>query len=177
MKKFRNHLMVAALFGALAAIGTVMNSRQASAQNRNSGGAPVISEALRRGDTATVRTAINSGADVNSRDADGNTLLIQAAVYASAADLEFLLAHGADVNAANNAGHTALMRAMPDFVKVKLLVEHGADVNASAQGTTPLLIAAGIRSAEAVLAPAVRKTVRYPQLLAFPSWIRTRWLN
>ncbi len=95
MKKFRNHLMVAALFGVLAAIGTVMNSRQASAQNPNSGGAPVISEALRRGDMATVRTAMNSGADVNSRDADGNTLLMQAAVYASAADLEFLLAHGA----------------------------------------------------------------------------------
>ena len=105
-------------------------------------------EALRQGEASKVRNAIEDGMDVNIRDADGNTLLIYAAVYAKKSDLEFLLAHGADVNAANKAGHTALMRAMPDPAKVKLLVKHGADVNASAGGTTPLLIAAGIRSAE-----------------------------
>src|SRR5260370_39724653 len=99
-------------------------------------------EALRQGDVAKVKAAIDNGVDVNSRDADGNTLLMQAAVYAAAADLEFLLARGADVNAANKAGHTALMRAMPDIAKVRLLVEHGADVNASGQGATPLLISA-----------------------------------
>jgi ankyrin repeat protein len=108
-------------------------------------------EGLRRGDTAKLRTAARAGADVNSRDDDGNTLLLQAAVYATAADLEFLLIHGADVNATNKAGHTALMRAMPDIAKVKLLVEHGADVNASADGATPLLIAAGTPNAEAVV--------------------------
>jgi ankyrin repeat protein len=108
-------------------------------------------EALRQGEASKVRNAIEDGMDVNIRDADGNTLLIYAAVYAKKSDLEFLLAHGADVNAANKAGHTALMRAMPDLAKVKLLVKHGADVNASAGGTTPLLIAAGIRSADDVL--------------------------
>jgi ankyrin repeat protein len=122
---------------------------------------PVISkslfEAFRQGDIAKVRAAINSGVDVNSRDADGNTLLMQAAVYATAADLEFLVAHGADVSAMNKGGHTALMRAMPDLTKIKLLVEHGADVNAVARGTTPLLIAAGIRSAEDVLRYLIAK--------------------
>ncbi len=114
-------------------------------------------EALRQGETVKLRTAVNSGLDVNSRDADGNTVLMQAAVYATTADLEFLLAHGADVNAANKTGHTALMRAMPDLAKVKLLVEHGADVNAAAGGTTPLLIAAGLPSAEEVVRYLIQK--------------------
>src|SRR5260370_13003010 len=66
-------------------------------------------EALRQGDMAKVRAAINEGVDVNSRDVDGNTLLMQAAVYATAADLESLVAHGAELNATNKGGHTALM--------------------------------------------------------------------
>src|SRR5262245_40039563 len=122
---------------------------------------PVIStnifEALRQGEMAKVKAAINNGADVNTRDANGATLLMQAALYASAADLELLLAHGADVNAANKAGHTALMRAMPDLVKIKVLVEHGADVNAAAGGTTPLLIASGLPSAAEVVRYLIQK--------------------
>jgi ankyrin repeat protein len=130
----------------LAGIAACWMAGQAAAQEQ--GG---LFEALRNGDTARLRTAITSGTDVNIRDADGNTLLIQAATYATAADLDFLLAHRADVNAANQAGHTALMRSMPDLAKVKLLVEHGAGINASADGATPLLIAAGIPGAEPVL--------------------------
>ena len=113
---------------------------------------PALFEALRRGDASSDRVAVEKGADVNIRDVDGNTLLMQAATYGTAADVDFLLAHGADVNAANNAGYTALTRSIPDLNKIKLLVEHGADVNASAAGKTPLLIAAGIRSAEDVVA-------------------------
>jgi ankyrin repeat protein len=108
-------------------------------------------ECLRRGDASSVRAAVEKGVDINTCDADGNTLLMQAAIYATAADLEFLLARGADVNAVNKGGHTALMGAIPDLGKIKLLVARGADVNASAGGATPLLIAAGIRSAEDVV--------------------------
>jgi len=132
------------LLAGIAAVCWV--SGQAIAQKQAS-----LFEALRQGDTENLRTAIRAGADVNSRAADGTTLLMQAAVYATAADLEFLLAHGADANANDNAGHTALMRAVPDLAKVKLLVEHGANVNALADGTTPLLIAAGIPHAEALV--------------------------
>ena len=114
-------------------------------------------EAMRRGEASSVRAAIQDGVDVNSRDTDGSTFLIQAALYAQPSDLEFLLAHGADVNAANQAGHTALMRAMPDLAKIKLLVEHGADVNVSAGGTTPLVVAAGISSAEDVVRYLIAK--------------------
>jgi ankyrin repeat protein len=115
-------------------------------------------EALRQGDIAKVREAVNNGADVNSRDTYGNTLLMQTAVFAREADLAFLLAHGADVNAANNQGHTAIMRAMPDLAKVKLLVEHGASVNtASVEGITPVVIAASIPSATEVLRYLIQK--------------------
>ena len=118
---------------------------------------PASFEALRRGDASSVRAAVEKGADVNIRDADGNTLLMQAATYGTAADVDWLLAHGANVNAANNAGHTALMRSVPDLDKIKLLVEHGADVNVSAAGKTPLMIAAGIRSAEDVVGYLIAK--------------------
>jgi len=114
-------------------------------------------ESLRRGEVSAIKAAVKQGVNANSRDTDGNTLLMQTAVYGNAADLDFLLAHGADANSANNAGHTALMRAIPDLAKVKLLVEHGADVNASAAGTTPLLIASGIRSAEDVVRYLIKK--------------------
>jgi ankyrin repeat protein len=118
--------------------------------------APDLFQPLRQGDIAKVKAAINKGADANSRNADGATLLMQTALYGSAADVEFLLAHGADVNGSNKTGHTALMRAIPDLAKVKLLVDHGADVNASAEGTTALLIAAGLPAAEEVVRYLIR---------------------
>ena len=105
-------------------------------------------DALRQGDMAKVKNAVNGGADMNVRDQYGNTLLMHAAVYGTAGDLNFLLAHDADVNAANQAGHTALMRAMPDLTKIKLLVEHKADINAATvDGTTPVMLAARIPGA------------------------------
>ena len=109
-------------------------------------------DALRQGAMVKVKSAVNSGADVNVRDQYGNTLLMHAAVYGTAGDLNFLLAHDADVNAANQAGHTALMRAMPDLTKIKLLVEHKADINAATvDGTTPVMLAARIPGAGELL--------------------------
>ena len=118
---------------------------------------PSLFESLRLGEASIVRAAITHGVDVNSRDTDGNTLLMQTALYGTALDVDFLLARGADVNAVNHAGHTALMRAIPDLAKIRLLVEHGADVNVSAGGTTPLLVAAGIRSAQDVVRYLIEK--------------------
>ena len=111
-----------------------------------------LSDALRNGDMATVRTAIANGGDVERPDEYGNTLLMHAAVFGKIADVEFLLAHGASVNAANQAGHTPLMRAMPDLTKIRILVEHGAGINAvTVEGTTPLMMAARNRNAAAVV--------------------------
>jgi uncharacterized protein len=146
---------------AIATVWSMATPANGQVQGRSGPVAPKnqsLFEALRQGDVAKVKAAIDNGGDVNSRDADGNTLLMHAAVYATAADLEFLLSHGVEVNAANKAGHTALMRAMPDLAKIKLLVEHGANVNAVASGgNTPLLLAAHIRSAEEVVRYLIRK--------------------
>ncbi|HEY3456187.1 MAG TPA: ankyrin repeat domain-containing protein [Bryobacteraceae bacterium] len=109
--------------------------------------------ALRNGQMENVTIAIQNGAEVNTRDEYGSTLLMYAAVFGKVADLEYLLEHGAEINAANKAGHTALMRAIPDLAKIKLLVQHGANINAkTAEETTPLMIAAHIRTG----APLVR---------------------
>src|SRR5215471_20396732 len=94
-------LTLAMLFGAAGITAMAADSKPDS-----------LFDALRQGDMAKVKSAVNSGADVNVRDQYGNTLLMHAAVYGTAGDLNFLLAHDADVNAANQAGHTALMRAM-----------------------------------------------------------------
>ena len=109
-------------------------------------------QALRNGDTGSVRAAIENGANVETPDEYGNTLLMHVAVFGNAADMEFLLGHGANVNAVNRARHTPLMRAVPDLAKIRLLVEHGANVNAAAaDGTTPLMTAAHVRSAVEVV--------------------------
>ena len=135
-------------YGLLAALGSA--ALFAGSTERK------LPDAVRAGDMATVRTAIETGADVESPDEHGNTLLMHTAVFGKIADLEFLLAHGAAVNAANPAGHTPLMRAIPDLMKIKLLVEHGAKINVvTADGSTPLMIAANVRSA----APLVRYLV------------------
>jgi ankyrin repeat protein len=143
----RPYLLIS--IGALGSFGNLAMGQAADGRS--------LFDALRLGDASSVRAAVEKGADVDTLDADGNTLLMQAAVYATVADLEFLLSHGAQVNAVNKAGHTALMRAIPDLGKIKLLVEHGADVNASARGTTPVLMAAGIRAAEDVVRYLIAK--------------------
>jgi ankyrin repeat protein len=141
---FRRELRFSTLSLLVTAFGATALHADAPAQS--------LFEALRKGDAAKVKAAINHGVDANSADEYGNTLLMHAAVYGTVADLDFLVAHGAQANAANKAGHTALMRALPDLAKINLLVEHGADVNAAtAVGATPLIMAAHIPSAEDVV--------------------------
>ncbi|HEY3453112.1 MAG TPA: ankyrin repeat domain-containing protein [Bryobacteraceae bacterium] len=123
-----------------------------------SSGVDSLVEALRKGNDAEVRTAVDRGIDINSADERGNTLLMQAAVYSNRSLMEFLLTHGANPRAANDAGHTALMRAIPDLDKIKLLVEHGADVNAAtAQGDTALIMAATVQAGADVLRYLIAK--------------------
>ena len=66
-------------------------------------------QALRNGEWAKVKTAVEDGAGINVADERGDTLLMETAVFGTATNLEFLLARGANVNAANQAKHTALM--------------------------------------------------------------------
>ena len=108
-----------------------------------------LMEALRRGDAAAFRKAVDTYITtdpkaVNGRCPGGSTPLMYAVFYGDAAMVRFLLEKGADPNIANDAGATALMWAAGDLEKTRLLVEHGADVNAHSDGgRTPLMIAAG----------------------------------
>lgn len=108
-------------------------------------------DAIRRGDSDGLKTALASGANPNARDDSGATALMLAAAYASAADVRVLLDAGADVNASNSYGSTTLMWAGGDPVKVRLLLERGASPHARAvDRTTALLVAARLGSAESM---------------------------
>jgi len=106
-----------------------------------------LMEAAFRGDTATVRALLDSGADVNVKNEAGASPLMRAVYHVDTAAL--LLDRGAVVNAKSDDGRTPLLIAagMPDGeAVVKLLLDHGADPSAAAPGlvgpTTPLTEAA-----------------------------------
>jgi hypothetical protein len=108
-------------------------------------GARALAHAALEGDTATVRTLVADGADVNVRDRGGNTPLSDAALFGHPDTVEALLAAGAKVDPRDNRGDTPLLRASQDGYTsvVRLLLAAGADVNAqNGVGWTPLMQAA-----------------------------------
>jgi ankyrin repeat protein len=112
-----------------------------------------LMEALRAGDRRTFDTmAAANPAVANLKGPGGSTPLMFATLYGDAAMVAALLNTGADPNTKNDAGATALMWAVTDLEKVRLLLDHGAQVDArSADGRTPLIIAAGIPGAAPVV--------------------------
>jgi ankyrin repeat protein len=112
-----------------------------------------LMEALRNGDRhAFRRTLRRDSAATNRRGPGGSTPLMYAALYGDADSVRLLLNHGADPNIPNDAGATALMWAVEDPEKIRLLLRHGANVDArSADGQSPLIIAAGRHGAGAVV--------------------------
>ena len=124
-----------------------------NAMTVDAGASDSLFAAIREGNAARIRTAIQRGADVNALDSYGTPALMQAALYADAASLTLLLDHGANPNLADSFGATPLMWSIPDEKKVDLLLRRGAKVNAvSATGRTPLLIAAGLPRASRIVA-------------------------
>ena len=98
--------------------------------------------AVVKGDAASVKALLASGADVNARNNAQATALLWAADNLE--ETELLLEHGADVNAASTDGRTALTIASGisgDSAVVKLLLEHGANPNPKGRSpgdTSPL---------------------------------------
>ena len=87
-----------------------------------------LSDAARKGDTATVQTLLNNGADVNATDEHGGTALMYAAVNGHTATVQALIDAGADVNKLHNFGKSALILAQEKghTAVVGLLIQAGA---------------------------------------------------
>ena len=96
--------------------------------------------AAQEGESVTMKTLVQAGADVNERGANGETGLMLASANGYTETVKTLLDLGADVNARNSFGQTALFEAIrmyrPEVVKA--LLDRGADVKVTVNGVTAL---------------------------------------
>ncbi|MEO8051678.1 MAG: ankyrin repeat domain-containing protein [Acidobacteriota bacterium] len=125
------------------------------------GAAPrsVLADAAEQHDKASVRTLLQTGADVNVAQVDGTTALHWAVYNDDAETVALLVKAGANVNAMNRYGVPPLAEACTNgnAAIVKLLLEAGADANATMKGgETILMLAARSGNAEAVKALLAR---------------------
>jgi ankyrin repeat protein len=124
----------------------------AAAADQSSQVSPLV-EAARDADWESVRSLIESGADVKATYADGSTALHWASYWDNLQIAERLLDAGAPAGATNELGATPLWAAAlnGNAAMVRLLIEAGADPNtALLSGETPLMIAARSGGTEAV---------------------------
>jgi len=125
------------------------------------GAAPrsAVADAAEQHDQASLRTLLQTGADVNVAQVDGTTALHWAAYNDDAESVALLVKAGANVNALNRYGVPPLAEACinGDAAIVKLLLAAGADPNATMKGgETVLMLAARSGNAEAVKALLAR---------------------
>jgi ankyrin repeat protein len=118
--------------------------------------------AARTSDVAWLLVA--KGADVNARSKRGETALAAAAGRGDEESVELLLIHSADVNAADYRGYTPLMHAAQydrdSLDIVRMLLARGANANVTAEGQTPVSIAA--RRGETALTRLLREAAAAP---------------
>jgi len=110
-------------------------------------------DAIKKGDTAAVRTLLQQRADVNLPEPDGTTALHWAVQRQDQALVDQLIRAGANVKAVNRYGVTPLTLACVsgDAASVELLLKAGADPNvALPSGETALMTAARTGNANAV---------------------------
>ena len=115
-----------------------------------------VADAVRARDTATLRSLLIKGVDVNAAQGDGMTALHWAAYQEDVETAEILLYAGANVRAATriNAMTPLILAAQTGSAPmIETLLANGADPNiAIATGTTPLMLAAAAGNADAVTA-------------------------
>jgi ankyrin repeat protein len=96
-----------------------------------------VIEAALDGKAETIRKALDSGFQVDSRDPDDRTALMFAAYNGRTAVAKLLLSAGADVNAQDKTGSSALMFAAsaPGGAETaQLLIDAGANINMADNG-------------------------------------------
>lgn len=106
---------------------------------------PSVVEAVKSGDTFTLRTLIAKKADVNAAAPDGTTALHWASYRNDLESADLLIRAGAKVNAANDLGVTPLWPAAENgsSAMVRRLLQAGANPNiALLSGETPLMVGA-----------------------------------
>jgi serine/threonine protein kinase len=104
-----------------------------------------FSQAVEKGDPATVELFLKAGMSPNAKDDAGRPVLVRAASTGSDNISRKLLRKGADVNARDARGTTALMEAAQNDHRetAGVLLENGADLDQSDNnGRTALLLAA-----------------------------------
>jgi uncharacterized protein len=104
-----------------------------------------VIDAVKNGDTATLRSLFQKKVDVNAPDGDGSTALHWASYRDNLDAADVLLKAGAKVNAANDLGVTPLWPACENgsSAMVRKLLAAGANPNtALLAGETPLMVAA-----------------------------------
>ncbi len=107
-------------------------------------GRPLIIDAAKNGDRATLSALIQKKADVNATEGDGSTALHWASYKDDLESADLLIRAGANVNAANDLGVTALWAASQNgsAAMVKRLLDAGANPNLSLlSGETPVMVA------------------------------------
>jgi ankyrin repeat protein len=114
-----------------------------------------LADAAEHRDPASIRTLLETGADVNGAQVDGTTALHWAAYNDDAETVAMLLRAKANVNAVNRYGVPPLALACTNgnAAIVKLLLAAGADANATMRGgETVLMLASRSGNADVVKA-------------------------
>ena len=117
---------------------------------------PSIIEAVRSGDSTSIRSLLADGADVNAVEGDGSTALHWAAYLDDVSITASLIEAGADIEAQNSYGVTSLGLAAKNgsAAVVRLLLEAGLNPNDPGHnvnsGETPLMLASRAGQTEAV---------------------------
>jgi hypothetical protein len=119
---------------------------------RDASGVPVLVNAIRNGDQATMELLIEHGVDVNAVSEDrGNSPLMEAATRGDLRAVQALVDAGADTDLKTQYGQTALMLAIGEgrTAVVKYLLEQGATTDAvDYLGMTATKYASLFRSSE-----------------------------